>query len=503
MNNELTETEKKLKESEEKYGLLIRNASDPIFSINPDETYRFVNEAFARRANLPVEKIIGKTPYDIYAKEEADKRLKTLRKVFLTRESAEREVQFRIDTGEVKYYVTKVDPIKDETGRVLWVAGISSDITAFKNAEIAFNKNKISYQRVVDNVKDIIFQTDAQGNWLFLNPAWEEVTGFSVKNSIGKSFLDYVHPEDRELNLKLFAPLINREKSYCRHEIRYLTITGGYCWIEVFARLGLNDKDEVTGTFGTLKDITSLKKAQLEIKKQNDELIRINAEKDKMFSIISHDLKGPFLGLLGLTQAMRGAGEEIPVESYKEMSKHLNESAIRVYNLIENLLEWSLLQRGLKTFSPCILNLSFAIKENIEIYHDLTNKKKIEILVDISDSIQISADQDMFNIILRNLISNALKFTPRSGKVIISALIQDKATAQILIRDTGIGIEKNMLSKLFTVGEKTSRTGTEGELSSGLGLLLCKEFVVKNGGRIWAESEPGIGSNFYFTVPAH
>ncbi|MDR3666113.1 MAG: PAS domain-containing sensor histidine kinase [Ignavibacteriaceae bacterium] len=499
--NDITErlkAEEKLKESEEKYRLLIHFASDPIFSINPDETYRFVNEAFGRRVNLTPAEIIGKTPYDLYPREEAEKRLKVIRKVFLTGNAGEREVEYIKGNGEHEYYITKVDPIKDESGKVIWAACISTNLTALKKAENALGESKINYKRVVDNVKDVIFETDAQGLWKFLNPAWEEITGFSVDESIGKLFLDYVHPEDRIRNMELFAPLINREKSYCRHEIRYLTKNGGYCWIEVFARLGLNDKDEVTGTYGTLRDITTIKNAELVIRNKNEELIKINAEKDKMFSIISHDLKSPFLGLLGLSKAM--TEDDIPFDDYRELSRNLNDSAIRVYTLIENLLEWSLIQRGLKTFNPCTIELLSAIRENIETFSAVANKKEIDIKADIPSSIHINADQEMFNSILRNLLSNALKFSKRGDKIKISALQSDSNMVQVSIKDTGVGIKKDMLEKLFKAGERTSRMGTEGELSSGLGLLLCKEFVEKNGGKIWVESEPGAGSIFYFTL---
>ncbi|GEM_PF-6202800 len=129
----------------------------------------------------------------------------------------------------------------------------------------ALKQSESKYSEVVENVKEIIFQTDTNGLWLFLNKAWEEITGFSVDESLGQLFLNYVHPDDRQRNMELFEPLINRKKDYCRHQIRYLTKDGGFRWIEVFARLGLNDRDEITGTYGTLQDITESKQAEEEM----------------------------------------------------------------------------------------------------------------------------------------------------------------------------------------------------------------------------------------------
>lgn len=139
---------------------------------------------------------------------------------------------------------------------------IFEDITERKQSEIALFESEQKCKSVVENINEVIFQTDAEGLWLYLNSAWEKVTGFTVDESIGKLFLDYVHPEDRQGNTELFEPLILRKKQYCRHEVRYLTRDGGFRWIEVYARLGLNDNDEIIGTYGTLQDITERKRAE-------------------------------------------------------------------------------------------------------------------------------------------------------------------------------------------------------------------------------------------------
>jgi PAS domain S-box-containing protein len=203
--------------------------------------------------------------------------------------------------GELYWESVSITPIHDESGNIINYLAVKQDITERKKAEqeirelnenlelkiqqrteqLAKTNNDLlqsieerkrldealiaseqSYQTVVENVNEVIFQTDAEGLWLFLNKAWTEVTGFSVDESLGQLFLNYVHPDDRQRNMELFAPLINREKDHCRHEVRYLTKDGGYRWIEVFARLGLNEKDEITGTYGTLQDITERKRAE-------------------------------------------------------------------------------------------------------------------------------------------------------------------------------------------------------------------------------------------------
>lgn len=125
--------------------------------------------------------------------------------------------------------------------------------------EIALKESEQNYRTVVENIKEVIFYTDAAGIWLFLNHSWTEITGFSIEESLGKMFLDYVYPDDRALNMELFLPLLKKEKEYCRHEIRYMTKDGGYRWVEVFARLKLDEAGEAVGTYGTLRDITDEK----------------------------------------------------------------------------------------------------------------------------------------------------------------------------------------------------------------------------------------------------
>jgi PAS domain S-box-containing protein len=183
--------------------------------------------------------------------------------------------------GELYWEDVSITPIFGEKEKVTNYLAVKQDITQRKtsdqqildlnvNLERKIAERENQYRSVVENVNEVIFQTDAQGLWLFLNKSWETVTGFSVDESLGQLFLNYVHPNDRQHNMELFEPLINREKEYCRHQIRYLTKDGGFRWIEVFARLGLNEKDEITGTYGTLQDITDTKRAVDELEESRE-----------------------------------------------------------------------------------------------------------------------------------------------------------------------------------------------------------------------------------------
>ena len=171
------------------------------------------------------------------------------------------EYRVKFEDGTINWLLGNALPQRLANGAVLW-HGFISDITAHKEIESALIASRQSYKMVLENIKEIIFQTDVNGLWIFLNKAWEEVTGFSVEESMGQLFVNFVHPDDRQRNMELFQPLIEREKDYCHHQVRYLTKDGGFRWIEVYARLGLNEHDEIIGTYGTLQDITERKEAE-------------------------------------------------------------------------------------------------------------------------------------------------------------------------------------------------------------------------------------------------
>jgi signal transduction histidine kinase len=180
----------------------------------------------------------------------------------------------------------------------------------------------------------------------------------------------------------------------------------------------------------------------------------------------------------------------------------LKDSASNIYSLLENLLEWSRLMRGGLDFVPEKLYLLKAVNVSIDVISPSAVKKDVTINVSIPDELEVTADNHMFDTIIRNLVSNAVKFTAHGGTISVSACLRSDKTVEIKITDTGIGMTDELKKKLFKISEKSSRFGTDGEPSSGLGLLLVKEFIEKHNGNIWVESEVGRGSTFGFTLPA-
>ena len=194
--------------------------------------------------------------------------------------------------------------------------------------------------------------------------------------------------------------------------------------------------------------------------------------------------------------------DELSQEEIRNIVSIMRTSAINLYRLLGNLLEWSRMQRGLTTLIPLLYPLKPKILESTLLVMDMANKKGITISYDIADDLVVIADGNMFDGIIRNIVINAIKFTPNGGSIFISAASASENLVEISIRDTGIGMTQEMIDNLFRLDSNTGRKGTEGEYSTGLGLILCKDFIEKLKGSLWIESEVDNGSTFRFTLPS-
>jgi len=232
----------------------------------------------------------------------------------------------------------------------------------------------------------------------------------------------------------------------------------------------------------------------------NSELKALNQTKDKFFSIIAHDLRNPFNSIIGLSDIILLKPENSDSEKTRRTIFDIRESSKHAYDLLQNLLIWARSQTGNLEFKPVNLDLTERIQENLDLVKGQAARKNITLTTENTYSVKIIGDVQMIDTILRNLLTNAIKFTPRDGQVTVS-IEKLLGFVSILVRDNGIGIAPEILSQLFQVELKQTRRGTEKERGTGLGLILCKEFIEKHGGSIAIESEPGKGSCFKITLP--
>ncbi len=243
-----------------------------------------------------------------------------------------------------------------------------------------------------------------------------------------------------------------------------------------------------------------LKLTNIQLTKSEENLTDLNATKDKFFSIIAHDLKGPFFSLLGLSELMSEETETMSRNELKSMSESINEAAKNVFALLVNLLEWAQTQLGMNKIEKQFFNFNDLADENLNIFKSNCKQKKIKLYSELIKDSQVYADRNMINFVLRNLISNAIKFTNRDGEIFLESR-KEKNNFVVSIRDTGVGISEESLKKLFRIEHVFSTTGTNNEHGTGLGLILVKEFIDKNNGEIFVKSEVNTGTTFTFKLP--
>ena len=243
----------------------------------------------------------------------------------------------------------------------------------------------------------------------------------------------------------------------------------------------------------TIDDITKQKQQEHELQKLND-------DKDKFISILSHDLRNPFNALIGLTDILIEKNQEFSIEKIEMILHNLNLVTINSYDLLNDLLSWVKSHSGQAKFRPIKFNIKNECQKVINYTKHSAETKEITLIYKSEENINVLADHNMFDTILRNLISNAVKFSDRKSTVTIEAK-SENGQAIVAVCDTGIGIDDERISKLFNITQFESRTGTEGEVGSGLGLVLCKELVEINQGKIWVKSQQNNGTTFYFSLP--
>ena len=389
----------------------------------------------------------------------------------------------------------------DEEGKPLRVVGTHVDITTRKQIELALQESELKFRTVADFTYDWEYWINEKEKIVYISPSCERITGYLPDEFLKDPTLlnTIIHPEDfalMENHLRKFHTLAGRNEIEA-FDFRIIKKDSSIIHINHVCRPVFDHNNKYIGRRASNRDVTERNLMEGKIKQQNKELLDANASKDKFFSIIAHDLKGPFNGFLGLTAMMQEP--DINLEEMRNIGSMLNTSANNVYRLLENLLTWARIQRGAIEFSPVIHNLSSTAIQSISVLSETAKQKDIEIIESIPKHLEAFADSSMLDTIFRNLITNSIKFTKRGGKISVSAK-ENEAEIIIQVQDTGIGMNEKILESLFKIDQKTARPGTERETSTGLGLLLCKEFVELHKGKIWATSEVDKGSSFYFTL---
>jgi PAS domain S-box-containing protein len=362
--------------------------------------------------------------------------------------------------------------------------------------ELEVSRNK--YVNLFDFSPIPYFTLDPVGKIMEVNLSASKMFGIDRKILIGKRFSSFILIDEKDIfNSFIKTVFASPVKHSCELKVmnkdkRVLSV--------LLEGLKLDDMLESGPKCQVaLIDLTEYKRIEVSLKESNEELKKLNSTKDKFFAIIAHDLRNPFQSLLSTSELLATEIETLSQEDIALFSQGLHNNLTKFYGLLENLLNWSMMQKNMLEYKSTSINLYDAVNKIIEISNQNAVKKNISISNKVENEIFVIADVDMLRSVIQNLILNAIKFTQMEGLVNISSDEKD-GFVEVSVQDTGIGIDPEKSSKLFNFETIFTTNGTAGEKGTGLGLPLCKEFVERNGGKIWIESELGKGSKFTFTL---
>jgi two-component system, sensor histidine kinase and response regulator len=363
------------------------------------------------------------------------------------------------------------------------------------------NSKLLIVDDIIDNIRIIASLLKSKGILVTPATSGEQALGLAVAKKPDLILLDVQMPE-----MDGFEVCKKLKENPLTKDIPVIFLTARTETEDIMKGFNLGAIDYITKPINSdevvarIKTHLELKKSKDIISEQNKNLSELNATKDKFFSIIAHDLKNPISNFRDLTKVLVENFTNLSDNDKVEYLTMMNISSERLFALLENLLEWSRSQRGLIQFNPVQLDLNYLIDNVISLMVSAATKKEINIAKNVPDEISLIADVNMLNTVIRNIVSNSIKFTEVKGCINIGAKNFDNYV-EIFIEDTGIGISAENISKLFNIDSNISTLGTSNEKGTGIGLILCKEFVEKHNGKIWVESEINKGTKFTFVIP--
>lgn len=380
------------------------------------------------------------------------------------------------------------------------ILAVGRDISRRKKLEEELKKAEEKFRHIIElSTRGMYFYELQDDGRLILtgaNPSADRIIGIDHQNSIGRS-IEEIFPNLVQTEVPtIYKKIARGEKESAQFDIEYQSgQISGFFNVHVFQ----TEKNCITVNF---TDITERKNIELKLEEQAKELREISKMKDKFMSIIAHDLKSPFNAIIGFADLMIKSFDQLSNDDLIQGLTTIHSASTHSYKLLENLLIWAQNQSGKINFLPEVLKLKKQINKSLNTLEGVAKNKGIQIKIDVPADYQIFADENMIDTIIRNLVSNAIKYSFKGSEITVTATETDQ-DVQISIADQGIGINPERLSAIFEIDKRSNTTGTDNEQGTGFGLILCKEFITRHQGEIWVESTPGIGSIFTFKLPKH
>ena len=464
--------------------LKTKYVSPSIFKLTGESPEAYINKKIERKHPIDSLRVIKSVLTEELEKEKNSTEDKNRTRII--------EIELYKKDGNKIYVSTHLSFIRDNQGNAIGFQGITRDITAQKKAEIALLESRMKLNTVVETIPDLLFHFNREGKFVnFYQTNKTHQLFIEPRNFIGKSIYEVLEKPLADKIQKAISKTLHKnsyefEYEVFRDELKYY-----------HARCAQLNENE---TIVISSDISKLKKSEIQLKQNSEELKQLNADKDRFMQILAHDLRNPFNVLLGFSDLLLRNFKNYDDDLIKYYLDIIKQTSEKTYLMLDELLLWSKSQAGKLPFEPSSISLSELIAAIYSETKTNAQRKNITIKLSVPDNFQIVADCNMLKTVIRNLVSNAIKFTRKDGEIKIMSHI-DSGNVVIAVADNGVGINKTDQAKLWNSSKPHTTVGTENEKGTGLGLLLCKDFVEKHGGKIWVESEEGFGSNFKIQLP--
>lgn len=500
-NESLADQVEKLKYRDYLLKMILTNIPQCIYFKDPDGKYTGSSNSTFKKFGLSDEKdIIGQSDEAFYTEyhhkviKEKENRVLDSGKPII-----DEEVEESWSDGTKTYSINSILPLKDKSGENLGIFGISTDITKQKEADFALQNNLNFLEVLINTLPTPIFYKDNSGKFQGCNDAFTSFIGKSRNDLIGKTVFD-IFPGNAASSLHQKDRQLLKTKGVQNFEVHFESADGPALNVMIHQASFINYDDQIIGLVGGIINITDQKVNEKKLTEYTEELRTTNSNKDRFFSIIAHDLKNPFITLLGYTEALIEDYYSMKPEEHLDYLSQIQATSKTSYQLLENLLQWSRSQSGKLKIERLNFNIFEVIEEVTSLKNSQFKSKSLTCINNVDKDLNIYADKDMIKTVLRNLITNAIKFTHDGGSVTLSSKVENDS-AIVTVKDTGIGISENEIKHIFDIDKFQSTAGTRNETGTGLGLVLCQEFITKNSGKIWVESEVDKGSSFSFELP--
>lgn len=511
-NEELRRTQQQLQDSRNQFANLYNFAPVGYVTLNRNSLIIQSNQTFAEMINMEVSELREVRMSDFLCNDEVKVFHGRFNSFFSKPEGKRMEMRMKRKGGRpfwVRFTGRKINGMSDGTKESqlephLFL--IISDISLEKKFEKELIESENNYRTLANSGQALIWASGKDKNCVYFNDVWLKFTGRPIEMEVGSGWLSGVHPDDRQQCMDIYSTAFDNKENFSI-EYRLLRHDDQYRWLRDDGCPRYNNDGEFIGYIGHCLDITEKKQDEFKVESLNRELHTLNATKDKFFSIIAHDLKSPFNSIIGLSEILVDQVNDRDYKGIDKFAKIIYQSSNRAMDLLTNLMEWSQAQTGRMSFMPDRFALSPLVEDVVVAFEIICRLKEVSLRTELGSDIHVFADRQMVSTILRNLLSNAVKFSLPGGDIQICTS-RSAEEVIVTVTDEGVGMPKEALKKLFRIDESFSTPGTAKEKGTGLGLILCKEFVDKHGGKIWAASsehdlEDGTkrGSVFSFTIP--